>query len=118
MPTAVALSFFALLGVAGAFNHVAWVVLLVDVVLSAAAFVAYRLDKQAAREGRWRTEESALHLMALLGGWPGALVAQRRYRHKTRKISFQAVFWLTVLGNLSVLAWLVAASAPSGGRFL
>ncbi|MBL1376176.1 DUF1294 domain-containing protein [Zobellella sp. CGMCC 1.18722] len=67
----------------------------------------YGLDKQAARQNLWRTRESTLHLLALAGGWPGALVAQRRLRHKSRKASFQLVFWLSVVANVGVLAWLL-----------
>lgn len=111
--TYVAIGFFALLAVAGAFNQTAWVVLLVDVVISTATLFAYRSDKLAALRGSWRTEEAALHLMALLGGWPGALVAQQRYRHKTRKQPFQLIFWLTVCGNLGILAVLCASSAAA-----
>jgi uncharacterized membrane protein YsdA (DUF1294 family) len=109
----VALVFFALLAVLGAFVRVAWMILAVDVVVSAATFVAYRSDKLAARQGRWRTRESALHLLSFAGGWPGALVAQKRYHHKTRKQPFQTIFRLTVTGNLLVLAWLVAGSVSA-----
>lgn len=42
-----------------------------------------------AERGRWRTPENTLHVAELLGGWPGALVAQQLFRHKTRKISYQ-----------------------------
>nr|WP_245879679.1 DUF1294 domain-containing protein [Zobellella endophytica] len=83
--------------------------------LSLAAYLAYALDKQAARQDQWRTKESTLHLLALFGGWPGALVAQHRLRHKSRKTSFRVVFWLTVALNLLALAWLL--SAP-GARML
>jgi uncharacterized membrane protein YsdA (DUF1294 family) len=38
-----------------------------------------------------------LHLLDLLGGWPGGFLAQRRLRHKCSKGSFQFVFWLIVL---------------------
>ena len=41
--------------------------------------------------------EAQLHLLELLGGWPGALLAQRRLRHKCSKRSYQIVFWLIVL---------------------
>ena len=107
---ATALVFFALLAVLGTFTRVAWTILWVDVILSGATLLAYRWDKLAAQRGRWRTQESALHMMALVGGWPGALTAQQLYRHKTQKRSFQAVFWLTVVGNLLVSAWLIASS--------
>jgi len=55
------------------------------------AFIAYCIDKNAAEQGKWRTQESTLHMMALLCGWPGAFAAQRATRHKTVKESFQSV---------------------------
>lgn len=73
-------------------------------IASVAAFVAYAVDKRAARSGAWRTPESTLHLLALLGGWPGALLAQTVLRHKTQKSSFRAVFWVTVIMNCAALA--------------
>ena len=77
---------------------------------SLAAFLAYALDKSAARNGKWRTKESTLHLIGLAGGWPGALAAQRLLRHKSRKQSFQIVFWATVILNGCALAWFFSAS--------
>jgi len=82
--------------------------------LSLIAFVSYALDKSAARRGTWRTEESALHLLGLIGGWPGALLAQQTLRHKSKKGSFRVVFWATVLVNCAALAWLHS----DGGRAL
>jgi uncharacterized membrane protein YsdA (DUF1294 family) len=72
---------------------------------SAAAFVVYGLDKTAARANARRTPEVTLHLIALVGGWPGALVAQRVFHHKSRKLSFQVVFWATVALNCAALVW-------------
>ena len=83
---------------------------------SLAAFLAYALDKSAARNGRWRTPESTLHLIALAGGWPGAWAAQRLLRHKSRKQSFQIVFWATVILNGCALAWLFSASGADALR--
>lgn len=80
--------------------------------LSLLTFVLYAVDKQAARRGRWRIRESTLHLLALCGGWPGALLAQRWIRHKSRKAAFQLRFWLTVLLNCAALAggaWLASS---------
>lgn len=82
---------------------------------SIVAFLAYALDKYAALRNRWRTQESTLHLFALLGGWPGALAAQRLLRHKTAKPSFQATYWVTVGLNCGALGWLLS---PSGARAL
>lgn len=77
------------------------------VVLSVVAFVLYGLDKSAARHGRWRTPEAVLHVVSLAGGWPGALVAQRVFHHKTRKRQFRVTFWVTVVANCIALAWIL-----------
>ena len=82
---------------------------------SCLAFLAYWIDKSAARNDRWRIRESTLHLFELLGGWPGALVAQRLLRHKTQKPSFQVAFWITVVVNCCALAWLLS---PTGVHVL
>jgi uncharacterized membrane protein YsdA (DUF1294 family) len=73
---------------------------------SVAAAVAYRLDKSAAERNAWRTSERMLHVIAVLGGWPGALVAQEVFRHKSRKLSFRFVLWTTVALNCGALTWL------------
>lgn len=72
-----------------------WVALAYPLV-SLFSFCQYWLDKQHAQKGRWRTPENSLHIAELLGGWPGALVAQQVFRHKTRKASFQLAFWAIV----------------------
>lgn len=71
---------------------------------SMAAFVAYGLDKSAARQSRRRISERTLHAFGLAGGWPGALIAQAVFRHKSRKQPFQLVFWITVAVNGGALA--------------
>ncbi|MCU0763695.1 MAG: cold shock and DUF1294 domain-containing protein [Hydrogenophaga sp.] len=79
---------------------------------SAATFLVYAVDKAAAGRGAWRTPESNLHVLALAGGWPGALVAQQVLRHKSSKRDFRAVFWATVV--LNVLGFVVLASPLRG----
>tara|TARA_B100000614_G_scaffold219978_1_gene206367 strand:- start:719 stop:1351 length:633 start_codon:yes stop_codon:yes gene_type:complete len=78
---------------------------------SVVAFLFYGLDKRAAMRGGWRTSEARLHLFELLGGWPGALLAQRVFRHKTRKAEFQVVFYMAVIANVAALGWLLYADA-------
>ncbi len=80
----------------------------VYLLLSAATFIAYAADKSAATSRSWRTPESTLHMMALVGGWPGALLAQQILRHKSTKQTFRQVFWGTVL--LNVVGLVVLAS--------
>jgi uncharacterized membrane protein YsdA (DUF1294 family) len=70
-------------------------------------FGVYARDKTVARNGGWRIPESTLHLMSLVGGWPGALVAQVLLRHKTRKPSFLIGYWFTVIVNCIVLGVIV-----------
>lgn len=67
--------------------------------MSVLAFGLYWHDKRSAQRSGWRTPEARLHLAELLGGWPGALIAQQVFRHKTRKLSFQLMFWLIVLAH-------------------
>ena len=68
--------------------------------MSLLTFIAYWFDKSKAESGLWRTPEYKLHLMELLGGWPGALAAQRVFRHKIRKISYQLMLWLIISVHL------------------
>ena len=72
------------------------------------AFLMYGLDKSSARSHGRRIPEQTLHMVSLLGGWPGALVAQKVFRHKTQKAAFQRVFWVAVVVNLGVLGWVVS----------
>lgn len=74
--------------------------------LSALSYLMYRSDKIAAQGDAQRTPEASLHLADLLGGWPGALIAQQQFRHKTVKRSFQITFWATVVLNLAAVFWL------------
>ncbi|MHC8381512.1 DUF1294 domain-containing protein [Pseudomonas sp. LB3P14] len=66
-------------------------------IVSVLAFFLYWSDKRKARADNWRTPENVLHAVELAGGWPGALLAQQVFRHKTRKLSFQLLFWMIVL---------------------
>ncbi len=65
--------------------------------VSAITYGMYAHDKDRAVSSGWRVPESSLHLAELLGGWPGALLAQRRLRHKCSKTSYQVVFWSIVI---------------------
>lgn len=81
------------------------------IVLSLLTFYAYADDKRRARSRRWRISETTLHTLEIMGGWPGALVAQHTLRHKTKKRSYQVTFWSIVgshyAGWLLWLGWYV-----------
>ncbi len=85
------------------------------VVMSFIAYVAYAIDKSAAKSGRWRTKESTLHLLSIIGGWPGAYLAQNKLRHKSSKSEFKSIYWVTVFINLGGLFWL---HTEKGANFL
>jgi uncharacterized membrane protein YsdA (DUF1294 family) len=65
-----------------------WVPMVAYGSVSLVAFLLYWSDKRKARADAWRTPENVLHAVELAGGWPGALLAQQVFRHKTRKVSF------------------------------
>lgn len=81
--------------------------------LSALSYLLYLFDKAFAEHGARRTPETTLHLADLLGGWPGALIAQQQFRHKTGKRSFQAAFWATVLFNVLAAGWFVSSGTAA-----
>ena len=81
--------------------------------ISLITFFVYASDKVAAKDGAWRIQESTLHLLALVGGWPGALIAQQKLRHKSKKQSFRSAFWVTVFVNVGVLAWMLTAAGSA-----
>jgi uncharacterized membrane protein YsdA (DUF1294 family) len=71
--------------------------------MSIFCFIATYRDKRKSMKGQWRTPEGTLHLLELLGGWPGGLVAQQVFRHKTGKLTYQLTFWCIV--GLHSLVW-------------
>ena len=83
-----------------------WWVLGAALAVNLLTFLVYAIDKSAAQNGQWRTKESHLHLLSLAGGWPGAWFAQQWLRHKSRKVEFRAVYWVTVVLHCGALgAW-------------
>lgn len=81
----------------------AWV-LLAYLLASVASFLMFWSDKSNARKGQWRTPENTLHAAELMGGWPGTLIAQQVFRHKTRKASYLLALWLIITAHQVV--WL------------
>ena len=107
--------FLTAVGVAEFIIHRSFLLVAVYGVASLVTYVVYSIDKNAARKGTWRTPEAQLHLLALIGGWPGAMAAQQTLRHKSKKPSFRFVFWITVLLNGAATIWLLS---PKGDGIL
>lgn len=107
--------FAVFVGVSALTNKIEFLVFPFYLAISLLTFILYAVDKSAAQNGSWRTQESTLHLCSLVGGWPGAMIAQQTLRHKSKKQSFRAVFWITVMLNIGVFIWL---NTSDGGAVL
>lgn len=93
-----------------------WLIILAAdlVLMSLVTLGFYAWDKRQSKRRAWRVPEKRLHILSVLGGWPGALIAQRWLKHKSIKRKFRVVFCLTVLLHVSIAAgitYLVMMSA-------
>lgn len=100
------LLFFSLLPVAYFTGQVSIDIAVGYMLLSMVTFAVYALDKSAAKRNRRRISERTLHLLGVIGGWPGAYFARQWLRHKSSKASFIRTFWVTVIVNVTALFWL------------
>lgn len=74
------------------------------------AIYVYRKDKKQAEKRGVRVEELTLDALALLGGWPGCIYAQYKFRHKTRSAyqrRFRAITfaWIMIYSVLWYFLW-------------
>lgn len=99
------ISFLAFLLSSFIYGKIPFLIIVAYLIVSIITYLAYSMDKSKAITERYRVPEKTLHILSLLGGWIGALVAQQRFRHKTKKTSFQIVFWSTVFLNISMLIY-------------
>lgn len=83
-------------------------------IASLITYVFYSKDKSAAQAGTWRISERTLHVLSLAGGWPGALIAQNKLRHKSKKGSFRTVYWITVIINCFIFVGLLTPEGNEG----
>lgn len=64
----------------------------------------YGGDKLAARRAWRRVPESTLLAFGVVGGWPGAIVGQQLFRHKTQKQPFKTYFIISVIVSVAAMA--------------
>ena len=110
------LAFFLAVILALLFGKLLYVLPLLYIEASLMTYWLYKIDKEAAiaRHGNRLAEES-LQLFALIGGWPGAYLAQQQLAHKRSKLSFRREFGFVILGNTLLVTWLLS---PWGQAFL
>ncbi len=71
---------------------------------STLTLMVYGMDKMAARKAWRRIPESTLLILGVVGGWPGAILGQQLFRHKTQKQPFKTYFFISVIVNIMALA--------------
>ncbi len=71
--------------------------------ISLVTFLAYFVDKRAARKKSWRVSETNLHTLEFLGGWSAAYLAQMIFNHKTKKRSYRITFWMILFGQIGTI---------------
>lgn len=80
------------------------------VTINLLAFVLFGFDKARSQEtGARRIRERTLWLSMLFGGSVGALLAMHFFRHKTKKISFQAVAAVILAGQILLFLYLYSS---------
>jgi uncharacterized membrane protein YsdA (DUF1294 family) len=80
-------------------------------IINAVTFLLFGFDKRAAERGNSRIPEKTLLMASALGGSFGAVMAQRRFRHKTQKQPFKALLYAIIAAQLALIstyfyAWL------------
>lgn len=100
--------FYIVLSIVAIMGKLSWIVVGWYLLIGMVTYAVYAKDKRAAEQGKWRTPEATLHLLSVLGGWVGALLAQNYLRHKTKKSEFRMAYYLTVIINLALLLYLIS----------
>lgn len=95
----------AILSISGWLNGM--VVLFISII-NVMTYWFYSQDKEAAQFNRRRVPENTLHILAFLGGWPAAWLAQQRLRHKTQKQPFRNIYFCTIVFNILLILWLIS----------
>lgn len=77
------------------------------VAINVLSFTIYAIDKMKANNNaKNRISEKTLWLLALFGGSIGALLAMKLFRHKTKKIEFQALLAVIITIQIMII-WLI-----------
>ncbi|MEQ1306668.1 DUF1294 domain-containing protein [Acinetobacter bereziniae] len=95
----------AILSISGLLNGM---ILLFVSIINVMTYWFYAQDKEAAQMNQRRVPENTLHILAFLGGWPAAWLAQQRLRHKTQKQPFRNIYFCTIVFNILLILWLIS----------
>ena len=101
------IGFYAVLILLAVMGKLSWLFIVWYILLGLITYLIYARDKLAAQRGRWRIPESTLHILSVLGGWVGAMIAQNYLRHKSKKSEFRMTYYATILINLAGLLFVL-----------
>jgi uncharacterized membrane protein YsdA (DUF1294 family) len=74
------------------------------VLINVLTMAIYGADKMAARKGMRRVPEATLLAFGVTGGWPGAILGQQLFRHKTQKQPFKTYFMFSIVLSIAAMA--------------
>ena len=77
-------------------------IVLIYLVLNVISFCSYGWDKHKATENKWRTRESTLLVLGLIGPF-GAVAGMKRFHHKTQKPKFRLNYLFLLLHIVAIV---------------
>lgn len=82
-----------------------YIILIYLITINILTFIVYGNDKRKARKNEWRTPESTLLMLALIGGAYGAFGGMKVFRHKTKHWKFRILVPLMAVAWTVLLVW-------------
>jgi uncharacterized membrane protein YsdA (DUF1294 family) len=79
--------------------------LVLTVLASPVCFIAYGIDRRRTAKDQPRLTWRALHLPALLGGWPGALLGRSVFRRQGETMAFRLFLWVIVALHVAIMLY-------------
>ncbi len=72
------------------------------IVINLYGFIIMGYDKYNAKKNNWRTSEKKLYIIALIGGGFGIYIGMKKFRHKTKHLSFKYGIPVLIVFNVIV----------------
>jgi uncharacterized membrane protein YsdA (DUF1294 family)/cold shock CspA family protein len=110
--TTLSIAYIVVLAGLAIFTLLPSVYLLIISIVNVLTYWLYSQDKQAAQQGEQRVAENTLHILAFLGGWPAAHLAQQKLRHKTQKQPFRNIYFTMIGLNIALIVLLISPFNP------
>ena len=76
-------------------------------VINVATFFTFGIDKWKAKKSMWRIRETALLMLAVLGGSIGAWIGMNVWHHKTQKKKFRYGVPAIIIIQLALIGYLL-----------